>query len=100
LINDVSGNTNYQNLNVYPNPFNSQAKITFSINEPCDAILNIYNLTGEHIRTIPYGFADAGNYLIHWDAKDNSGTQVPAGVYRIALSYGIKKQSVMVLLIN
>ncbi|MDO9577319.1 MAG: T9SS type A sorting domain-containing protein [Candidatus Cloacimonadales bacterium] len=50
----------------YPNPFNPETTITFSIKENEIGILSIYNLRGEKIVKERF---EAGNHQYHWKAE-------------------------------
>lgn len=72
----------------YPNPFNSVTKISFTLsdNKTVHTVLQIYNIQGQNIRTIFSGMLPSGTYQYEWDGKDNSGMNVPSGIYFYQLS--------------
>jgi hypothetical protein len=72
----------------YPNPFSNQVNIPFSISKASDVRVDIYNLKGQHIRTLTSGSKDAGSYNLSWDGKDNNGSRVSPGVYMYRLTSG------------
>ena len=43
--------------------------------------LTIYNLLGQHIRTLVNQQHLAGNYQLTWDGRDEAGNTTAAGVY-------------------
>ena len=47
----------------------------------------IYNALGQQVRTLVDEFQAAGVYLAHWDARDQQGSAVAAGVYFTRLLY-------------
>jgi hypothetical protein len=52
----------------YPNPFNSSTRINFSVSEPANITLTLYDLTGKEVIKIYKGeFFMAGNYFIGLD---------------------------------
>lgn len=65
----------------YPNPFNPEMTIRYELPEDSDVQLEIYNTTGQLIRTLVNEHKDAGSWLAQWDAKDASGRSLPSGVY-------------------
>jgi len=65
----------------YPNPFNPVTNFGFGLPESGDVTIAIYNLLGEHIRTLVAEYRDAGYYVTQWDAKDDYGQQMPSGMY-------------------
>jgi hypothetical protein len=67
----------------YPNPFNPSTRFSFSIAEPSQASLIVYNVLGQKIRTIfDNNFFEPGVYEeFFWDATDDAGNTVANGVY-------------------
>jgi len=58
----------------YPNPFNPVTTIKFSIPQPGNVNLKIYNLLGEEVATLLNSFLDAGFHAVDFDASGfNSG---------------------------
>jgi len=54
----------------------------FQIDEPAaSAVINIYDETGQKIRTLDLGALAAGNHNIDWDGRDYNGTLVADGNY-------------------
>lgn len=78
----VIWNSNYSNEIVYPNPFEVETNIQFSLNNPDHLTLSIYDQKGNFIR---YLLVDnplpIGTYQISWDGKNYQGNQVSNGVY-------------------
>ena len=64
-------------INLYfPNPFNPSTTISFSIPEKSNVSVDIYNITGQKIKTLINGPMSAGEHFVRWDAGGCS-----AGVY-------------------
>jgi len=58
----------------YPNPFNSQSTIKYSISKNTFAKISIYNTIGELVEELVTGFHKKGNYETKWNAANiNSG---------------------------
>jgi len=62
----------------YPNPFNPETYISFSIKENEKGILTIYNIRGQRVLHEKF---EAGNHQYRWDAKELS-----SGIYFYKLS--------------
>jgi hypothetical protein len=65
----------------FPNPFNPETVIRFEVPEASQVRLTIYNALGQHIRLLLGEFLAAGRYTYSWDARDDNGRQIAAGVY-------------------
>ncbi|SVA64269.1 uncharacterized protein METZ01_LOCUS117123 [marine metagenome] len=65
----------------YPNPFNPTTTLRFDLPEVSDITLTIYNMLGQKVRTFDYQNTSAGYHSVTWDATNNLGQQVGAGVY-------------------
>ena len=68
----------YQN---YPNPFNPVTTLRYDI--PEDGLVNvtIYDMMGRGVKTLVNSLQTAGNSTIQWNATNNQGQLVSAGVY-------------------
>jgi aminopeptidase N len=73
--------------NVYPNPFNNSANISFSIQGRAQEIgLSIYDIAGRLVRSLLSGRFQPKRYVISWDGLDNSGSEMASGVYLVRLA--------------
>ena len=70
----------YKIESVYPNPFNPIAKITYTIPENENVVLNVYNIAGKKIKTLVNKYHVAGYYETNWDA-----TSLASGLYIVEL---------------
>ena len=70
---------------VYPNPFNSEAKIVFALPQGEYVSLAVYNMLGEPIRILARKHYDKGVYEILFDGKDDFGNDLPTGLYFVRL---------------
>ena len=50
--------------------------------------LNVYNINGQKVRTLVTGIQQAGYKIVEWNGTDDSGSQVPSGVYMYQLTAG------------
>ena len=60
----------------YPNPFNNVTNLQFELEERGEIRLDIYNLYGQHIRTLYQGEKPAGLHQFRWNANGLS-----SGIY-------------------
>jgi hypothetical protein len=65
----------------YPNPFNPTTTFTLEIPERVEVTFEIYNILGKKIKTLYRGTMEKGIRYLTWDARDDAGNEVPAGIY-------------------
>ncbi len=69
----------------YPNPFNPETNIQFSLSTAGQTSLTIYNVKGQKVRTLFSGHLEAKVHNLAWNGKDDSGKSVTSGVYYAVL---------------
>ncbi|HOC25015.1 MAG TPA: FlgD immunoglobulin-like domain containing protein [bacterium] len=84
----------------YPNPFNSRTSLNYSLAEPGEARLAIYNALGRQVRVLLDGAQPAGEGTAAWDGRDEYGRPAAAGIYFVQLSSGGSRQSMKMLLLH
>ena len=77
----------------YPNPFNPETWIPYSLAEAADVKLTIYDTQGTEVRRFDLGHQPAGHYAdrrksIYWDGRNMLGEKVGGGVYFYYLQAG------------
>ena len=84
----------------YPNPFNPQTTIAFSLKARSHVRIDVFDVTGAHVRTLLDDTRAAGSYSdVRWDGQDRSGREVASGVYFYKLrSHEYSQTRKMVLL--
>jgi hypothetical protein len=65
----------------YPNPFNPVTQFNYYLPQQSMVAIIIYDIKGREIRSLFQGLNESGQYSIAWDALDNYGNPVSAGVY-------------------
>jgi hypothetical protein len=65
----------------YPNPFNPDTQIGLALPSDSHVRLNIFNVLGQHVRTLVDGDMPAGYHTVTWDGNDSDGSSVASGVY-------------------
>jgi len=65
----------------YPNPFNPETTIRFSIKEPSHVKLEIFNIKGQKVRTLIDDGLEAKYHTVVWDGCDDSRKPVASGIY-------------------
>ena len=65
----------------FPNPFNPTTNISFELLEDASVTIQIFDVSGRKIKTLISGNYSVGDYTTQWDARDERGQPVSAGVY-------------------
>jgi flagellar hook assembly protein FlgD len=83
----------------YPNPFNPTTQIRYDLPENSYVSITIYDLMGKRVKTLVNSKQDAGYRSIHWNATNEFGQPVSAGMYIYTIQAGeFRKTRKMVLL--
>jgi len=69
------------NLRSYPNPFNLETMIEYSILKPGLTRVYIFNALGQRIRTLLEIEQQVGTHQVVWDGRNDSGDLVNSGIY-------------------
>ncbi|MDO9576795.1 MAG: FlgD immunoglobulin-like domain containing protein [Candidatus Cloacimonadales bacterium] len=65
----------------FPNPFNPDTKIQFSLPQDCRVDLIIYNIKGQKVKQLINDQLAAGQHSVVWNGKDENGKQSASGIY-------------------
>ena len=81
----VSASVNLINVpklfNNFPNPFNPETTIKFSIPQESKVKLIVYNLKGQKVKSLVDATCEIGINTAIWDGTNNFGNKVGTGVY-------------------
>ena len=66
----------------------SDTLISFSVSEPGNVTLKIYNIKGEKVKTLIDDNLSATNHTIIWNGKDESNKTVSSGIYFYKMKSG------------
>ncbi|MEL6824277.1 MAG: chondroitinase-B domain-containing protein [Calditrichota bacterium] len=90
----ASSVTGFNLLPNYPNPFNPETTIRFSLERAAQVKIEVYNIRGGLVETLVRERRSSGSHSIRWNAKDKA-----SGVYfvRLVTRYGMSTQKVMLL---
>jgi M6 family metalloprotease-like protein len=72
----------------YPNPFNPETTIKFSIAKGNFVKITIHNIKGQKVRSLMNDFRDAGEHNVIWNGKNDEGISVGSGIYFYRMSTG------------
>jgi len=71
-----------------PNPFNSSTMINYEIIESSPVRLEVYDMTGQKVRTLVDFTQGPGVYEIMWNGRDTDGRELATGMYLYRLQAG------------
>ena len=75
------------NVNNYPNPFNPETTVSFSVTQTSSFVtLEIYNIKGQKVKTLVNEVLPAGVHSTIWNGRDDNGNRVGSGIYFYKLS--------------
>jgi hypothetical protein len=84
----------------YPNPFNPEVTLSFSLSEATGVALEIYDLQGVLVSSVATGRQSAGTHACSWNGLDAAGNPVSSGIYLVRLSAGNRTQMQRVTLLR
>ena len=72
----------------YPNPFNPSTQIRYAIPEETMVTISIYDMMGRKVRTLVNQSVSPGYHTTLWNATNDKGTAVSAGMYIYTIQAG------------
>lgn len=84
----------------FPNPFNSQTKIEFTIHQPDNYKFTVYDIRGSKIYGLDLGFLSTGKYSSTFNSKQLSDNSLSSGVYFYELKNSRISQTKKFVLLN
>ena len=73
-------------LQAYPNPFNSETLIEFTLSQSAAVRLEMFDSRGRFVTTLTDTSYDAGTHSVRWSGTNDSGQRAASGVYMIKLT--------------
>ncbi len=86
----------------FPNPFNPETRIPFSVREPGPATVTVYDLMGRRVAVLYDGaIASAGPQKdLIWNGTDDRGNPVASGVYVCRMSGGARQRGLKLVMLK
>ena len=81
-------NFSFNNIYNYPNPFNPITKLRYDLPKDAFVSITIYDMLGNVINNLVSGNQSSGFKSIKWNATNNQGVPVSAGVYLYKIQAG------------
>lgn len=77
------------NLHNYPNPFNPETMISFSVEQTSSFVtLEIFNIKGQKVKKLIDEILPTGNHTVVWNGEDENGNTVSSGIYFYKMKAG------------
>jgi NAD(P)H-hydrate repair Nnr-like enzyme with NAD(P)H-hydrate dehydratase domain len=70
----------------YPNPFNPNTTIMYSLHQESPVNITIYDIKGKVVRSIACGSQTAGLHNVAWDGLNNNKKSVASGIYYVRMT--------------
>ena len=90
----------FQVFQNYPNPFNPTTSLSYQLSDDGKVEVVIYDMMGKLIKNLVDEKQSSGQNSIIWNATNNSGNQVSAGLYIYTVKTRNHKQSKKMLLLK
>jgi Ca-activated chloride channel family protein len=84
----------------WPNPFNGATCVRFWLPAPGAVDLTVYDLAGQRVATLASGAWPAGEHVVSWDGRLDSGDRAASGLYTCRLVVGGERRSRKLLLLR
>ena len=84
----------------YPNPFNLNTTLSYHVARSGMINISIYDLMGRNIKTLVNGFQKSGLTSVVWDATNDEGHEVAAGLYFYKMEAGNFRRTNKMLLLK
>ena len=83
----INPNTFRLNQN-YPNPFNPTTNLSYELSADSYVTITVYDLLGNMVRNLVSEYQSSGIKSVQWDATNEQGQSVAAGVYLYRIESG------------
>lgn len=68
-------------FNIYPNPFNPETNIRYSVKNNGNVKIDVYNLRGQKVKTLVNQNQKAGVHNIVWHGTNQANQKIASGIY-------------------
>ena len=90
----------YNLNNAYPNPFNPVTTLRYDLPEDANVNITIYDMMGRQISTLVSSQQNAGYKSVQWNATNDAGSPVSAGLYLYTIQAGEFRQTKKMVLLK
>ena len=93
-------NFSLNNIYNYPNPFNPITTLRYDLPEDAFVRINVYDMLGKVVSNLLNTNQSSGNKSVQWNATNNQGQSVSAGVYLYSIEAGQFRQTKKMVLLK
>ena len=90
----------YSNIYNYPNPFNLNTTLKYDLPNDEFVTIKVYDILGNFVCSLINKDQNSGNQSLQWDATNNKGQSVSAGVYIYSIEAGNFRQTKKMILLK
>ena len=87
LITTIDEVVTSDELTMYPNPYSTFTKLSFTVKEKSEVLLEVFDIAGKKVQTVVDASQQSGSYTYSFSAKANG---LDSGVYFVKLKIGNK----------
>lgn len=89
-----------QLMNNYPNPFNPETTINYSLKNDNFVKIEIYNIKGQLVKHLINKEMKAGTHYVKWDGTDDHNYQLGSGIYFYRMTSGDYSRTKKMMLVK
>ena len=89
-----------EKLKCVPNPFCCSTDINFNLDKASSAEISVFNVTGEKVRTFEKTNYSEGYHKLFWDGTDDSGKNLPDGVYYLNIETDYDSEMIQIVIMR
>ena len=93
-------NFSFNNIYNYPNPFNPVTTLRYDLPEDAMVNITIYDMMGRVVKTMVNSQQNAGFKSVRWNATNDAGSPVSAGLYLYMIQAGDFRQTKKMVLLK
>jgi len=99
---EIKSVNNFRLYNIYnyPNPFNPITNLRYDLSEDAYVRITVFDILGNIVKKFPNTNQYSGSKLVQWDARNNQGESVSAGVYIYKIQAGDLSQTKKMILLK
>lgn len=85
-------------LRAASNPIRGGTRIEYGLPEEAEVSLAVFDTRGRRVRSLDHGFQGPGTHEVTWDARNDAGERLAAGLYLVRLQVGADTRVLKVVL--